>query len=155
MLRVLKAAGIALVTCMAIAAQPAQGLSFADVSAMSNINAPHVSSPENRYIIESMSGGAVVFNCDDDDFLDVAVVNGSSVDRFKKGGDLFVSVYRQTNGGTSKTPTFENVTSLSGLSRKGWGMAVTAVDLDNDKVLDLLATGFEGNAAYRGLGDCK
>ena len=130
-------------------------ISFGDVSAASNINVAHVSAPENRYIIESMSGGAAMFDCDGDDFLDVAVVNGSSVERFKKGGDPFVSLFRQINGTTSKTPTFENITASSGLNRKGWGMAVTAVDLDNDKVLDLFATGFEGNAAYRGLGQCR
>ena len=133
----------------------ARELSFADVSAASGINVPHVSTPENRYIIESMSGGAAVFDCDGDDFLDVAVVNGSSVERFKKGGDLFISLFRQTNGAVTKTPTFENVTSSSGLNRKGWGMAVTAVDLNNDKILDLFATGFEGNAVYRGSGQCK
>ena len=143
----------ALLICGAILGQ--EGPSFADVSAKSGINAAHVSSPENRYIIESMSGGAAIFDCDGDNFLDVAVVNGSSVERFKKGGDLFVSVFRQTNGAASGTPTFENVTSSSGLSRRGWGMAVTAIDLDNDKVLDLFATGFDGNAAYHGLGDCK
>ena len=142
---------------MAVASSVAQqpGLSFADVSAASGINVPHVSTPENRYIIESMSGGAVVFDCDGDEFLDVAVVNGSSVERFKKGGDLFISLFRQTNGASSNTPTFENITSTSGLTRKGWGMAVTAVDLDNDKILDLFATGFEGNAVYRGLGQCR
>ena len=147
-----------ILTCVVTAAwarAQSHGLSFADVSAASGINVPHVSTPENRYIIESMSGGAAVFDCDGDDFLDVAVVNGSSVERLKKGGDLFISLFRQTYGATSKTPTFENVTSTSGLNRKGWGMAVTAVDLDNDKILDLFATGFEGNAVYRGLGQCK
>lgn len=136
-------------------AQARNGISFADVSVASNINVAHVSTPENRYIIESMSGGAAVFDCDGDDFLDVATVNGSSVERFKKGGDLFISLFRQVNGATSKTPIFENVTPSSGLKRKGWGMAVTAVDFDNDKILDLFATGFEGNAAYKGLGQCK
>ena len=137
------------------AAGQQHGLSFADVSAASGVNVPHVSTPENRYIIESMSGGVAVFDCDGDEFLDVAVVNGSSVERFKKGGDLFVSLFQQTNGPVSKSPTFENVTSTAGLARKGWGMAVTAVDLDNDKILDLFATGYEGNAVYRGLGQCK
>ena len=96
-----------------------------------------------------------MFDCNDDDFLDVAVVNGSSVERFKKGGDPFVSLFMQANGTSTKTPTFENITTSSGLNRKGWGMAVTAVDFDNDSVVDLFATGFGGNAAYKGLGQCK
>src|SRR5687767_12014103 len=70
-------------------------ISFKDVSAESGINVPHVSAPENRYIVESMSGGAAVFDCDGDNFLDAATVNGSSIENFKKGGDLFLTLYRQ------------------------------------------------------------
>ncbi|MEP6902160.1 MAG: CRTAC1 family protein [Actinomycetota bacterium] len=137
----------------AFAQKPA--ISFKDVTKESGINVSHISTPENRYIIESMSGGAAVFDCDDDGFLDAATVNGSAVERYKNGGDLFITLYRQTDGAGSKTPKFENITVSAGLSRKGWGMAVTAVDFDNDGLLDLFVTGFNGNAVYRGLGQCK
>ncbi|HEX8734599.1 MAG TPA: CRTAC1 family protein [Pyrinomonadaceae bacterium] len=130
-------------------------ISFADVSAASGINVAHISAAENRYIVESMSGGAAVFDCDGDGFLDAATVNGSSVERFKNGGDLFLTLYRQTDGATSKTPKFENITAIAKLDRKGWGMAVTAVDYDNDGNLDLFITGFGGNAVYRGTGQCR
>ncbi|MEZ5426959.1 MAG: CRTAC1 family protein [Pyrinomonadaceae bacterium] len=130
-------------------------ITFKDASAGSGLEVSHISTPENRYIIESMSGGAAVFDCDDDGFLDVATVNGSSVENFKKGGDLFVSLYRQTDVSNPKTLKFENITSGAGLDRKGWGMAVTAVDFDNDGNLDLFVTGFSGNAVYRGKGGCR
>lgn len=130
-------------------------ISFKDVTKESGINVSHIATPENRYIIESMSGGTAVFDCDGDRFLDVATVNGSSVENFKKGGDLFVTLYRQTDGATNKTPKFENVTEAANLKRKGWGMAVTAVDFDADGKLDIFITGFNGNAVYRGLGQCK
>ncbi|MGI9035811.1 MAG: CRTAC1 family protein [Pyrinomonadaceae bacterium] len=138
-----------------IFAQESPAISFKDISDTSGINVAHVSTPEDRYIVESMSGGAALFDCDGDDFLDVATVNGSSVERFKNGGDLFVTLYRQIDGATSVTPKFENVTSSAGLNRKGWGMAVTAVDFDGDGITDLFVTGFGGNAVYRGLGQCK
>jgi hypothetical protein len=130
-------------------------ISFTDVSAASGISVSHVSTPEKRYIVESMSGGAAIFDCDEDGFLDVATVNGSSVDSYKKGGDSFVTLYRQIDGAASKTPKFENITVSAGLNRKGWGMAITAVDFDNDGFLDLFLTGFGGNAVYRGTGQCK
>lgn len=130
-------------------------ISFADVSNASGVNVSHVSTPENRYIIESMSGGAAVFDCDNDGFLDVATVNGSSVDNFKRGGDSFVTLYRQIDVEKSKTPKFANITETANLTRKGWGMGVTAVDFDADGVLDLFVTGFNGNAAYRGKGGCQ
>ena len=130
-------------------------ITFKDISAVSGINVSHISSAENRYIIESMSGGVAVFDCNRDGFLDVATVNGSSVDNFKKGGDLFVTLYRQVDGAKTATPTFENITQAANLTRKGWGMGVTAVDFDADGNLDLFVTGFNGNAAYRGTGNCK
>ena len=148
-----------IMAAVSLAANPAftqpPAISFADVSATSGLNVPEVSTPEDRYIIESMSGGVALFDCDGDGFLDVATVNGSSVERFKNGGDLFVTLYRQVDGAANKTPKFQNVTSAAGLARKGWGMGVTAVDLDNDGILDLFVTGFNGNAVYKGLGGCK
>jgi len=129
----------------------APAISFTDISAASGLDVPEVSTPENRYIIESMSGGVALFDCDEDGFLDVATVNGSSVERFKNGGDLFITLYRQVDGATSKSPKFQNITAAAGLDRKGWGMGVTAVDFDNDGIVDLFVTGFGGNAMYRGL----
>ena len=76
---------VLLVVCAPVFAQK-PAISFRDVSRESGINIAHVSTPEKRYIIESMSGGAAVFDCDEDGFLDVATVNGSSVERFKNGG---------------------------------------------------------------------
>ena len=130
-------------------------ITFKDISAESGINVSHISTAENRYIIESMSGGAAVFDCDGDGFLDVATINGSSIENFKKGGDLFVTLYRQIDGANTKTPKFENITLAANLNRKGWGMGITAVDFDADGILDLFATGFNGNAVYRGKGQCK
>lgn len=130
-------------------------ISLRDISAESGITVSHISSAENRYIIESMSGGAAIFDCDSDGLQDVATINGSSVDNFKTGGDLFLTLYRQVTLNSPESPKFENVTGAAGLSRKGWGMGITAVDFDNDGLIDLFATGFNGNAVYRAVGPCK
>ena len=131
-------------------------ISFADVSQSSGLTVPHVSTPEKRYIVESMSGGVALFDCDEDGYLDVAVANGSSVERFKAGGDPFITLYRHlSEGDTDAQPRFENITAKAGLTRRGWGMAVTAVDYDNDGRADLFVTGYQGNVLYRGLGQCK
>lgn len=146
---------LSLVLSASAAAAQSSPIVFRDITADAGLTVSHISTAENRYIIESMSGGAAVFDCDGDGFLDVATVNGSSVDNFKRGGDLFVTLYRQVDGARTQTPKFENITALANLKRKGWGMGVTAADLDADGVLDLFITGFNGNAAYRGLGNCR
>src|SRR5687767_13509656 len=103
-----------------------------------------------------MSGGAALFDCNEDGLLDVAVVNGSSVERFKAGGDPFITLYRQEVArSVDATPRFENVSPIAGLTRKGWGMGVTAVDYDNDGRTDLFVTGYQGNVLYRSSGQCK
>lgn len=130
-------------------------ITFKDISAESGLDVSHISTAENRYIIESMSGGAAVFDCNEDGFLDIATINGSSVDNFKKGGDLFFSLYKQIDTSNLKSVKFENITKSANLNRKGWGMGISAVDFDADGILDLFATGFEGNAAYKGKGGCK
>ena len=124
---------------------------FKDIAAEVGLNVPHISTSDKRYIVESMSGGAGVFDCDEDDRLDIVVVNGSTIDHFRKeGGDPLVTLYHQLPDGT-----FKNITQEAGLTRKGWGMGVAVADYDNDGHLDLFVTGYGGNVLYRGLGNCK
>lgn len=125
---------------------------FEDISEKAGLNVKHISTAENRYIVESMSGGAAVFDCNEDGLVDIVTVNGSSVESFKKGGDPFVSLYVRKD---SKAITFSNKTNEAGLKRKGWGMGVNAIDLDNDGKIDLFITGFNGNAVYKGIGGCR
>src|SRR5271163_438176 len=64
---------------------------FRDIAAQAGLTASHISSAEKYYVIESMSGGIGVFDCDNDGKLDIVMVNGSTVDRYKQGGDLLVT----------------------------------------------------------------
>src|SRR5713101_2813861 len=123
---------------------------FEDVTKKAGITASHLSSPEKRYIVESMSGGAGFIDCDNDSKLDIIMVNGSSVDRYKQGGDPMITLYHQDGD-----LHFTDITQAAGLTRKGWGMAVSVMDYDNDGWQDIFVTGFGGNVLYRNLGNCK
>jgi enediyne biosynthesis protein E4 len=123
---------------------------FRDAAQEFGLTVPHISTSDKRYVVESMSGGVGVFDCDDDGRLDVVVVNGSSVERYLKGGDPLVTLYHQEPDGK-----FKDITREAGLTKLGWGMGVAVADYDNDGKLDLFVTGYGGNALYRNLGNCK
>lgn len=125
------------------------GAWFEDVTARAGLAAAHLSSPEKRYIIESMSGGIGLFDCDNDGRLDIVMVNGSSVERYRAGGDPLVTLWRQTGD-----LEFADATRAAGLTARGWGMGVAVADFDNDGWLDLYVTGYGGNALYRNRGGC-
>ena len=71
---------------------------FEDVSRQRGLTVPHISSPDKRYVIESMSGGVGLFDCDNDGKLDILTINGSTVDRYREGGDPMVTLYHQELG---------------------------------------------------------
>ncbi|HKC71358.1 MAG TPA: VCBS repeat-containing protein, partial [Terriglobales bacterium] len=92
---------------------------FVDVAQKLGLTASHISSSGKHYVIESMSGGIGLFDCDDDGRLDIIMANGSSVERYQKGGDPMVTLWRQQTDGT-----FKDITQQAGMTRKGWGMGV-------------------------------
>src|SRR6266446_5436621 len=123
---------------------------FVDVAPQVGLTVLHLASKEQHYIIESVGGGVGFFDCDNDGRLDIVVTNGSSVDRYRAGGDLMVALYHQGADGK-----FTNITEQAGLTVKGWGMGVAVADFNNDGNLDLCVTGYGHSVLYRGLGNCK
>jgi enediyne biosynthesis protein E4 len=123
---------------------------FRDIAARAGLTASHISSAEKHYVIESMSGGVGLFDCDNDGRLDIVMVNGSTVDRYRQsGGDPLVTLWHQ-----DADLKFADITEKAGLPRKGWGMGVAVADFDNDGNLDLFVTSYGGNALYRNKGNC-
>jgi len=123
---------------------------FKDVAKDVGLTGSHIAAPEARYVIDSTSGGVGLFDCDNDGRLDVVLVNGSTVERYRAGSDPLVTLYHQ-----EPDSTFKDITKEAGLTRRGWGMGVAVADYDNDGKLDLFVTGFGGSALYHGLGNCK
>jgi len=124
---------------------------FEDIGPQAGLTVSHISSPDKRYIIESVSGGIGLIDCDNDGKLDIIAVNGSNVDRYRKqGGDPMITLYHQ-----DANLKFTDITQQAGLTRKGWGMGIAVADYDNDGLADIYVTGYGGNVLYHNLGNCK
>ncbi len=127
---------------------------FEDIAQKAGLTVAHISSPDKKYIVESMSGGVGLIDCDNDGKLDIITVNGSTVQQYRQGGDPMITLYHQDTD-SNHNLKFTDITKSAGLTRKGWGMGVAVADYDNDGLQDIYVTGYGGNVLYHNLGNCK
>ena len=104
--------------------------------------------PEQRYILESMSSGAALFDYDNDGDLDLYIVNGWTLEGFPPGAGPTSRLYRNEGGWR-----FTDVTAPAGVGHTGWGMGCCVGDFDNDGHEDLYVTGWGAGVLYRNNGD--
>src|SRR5215467_3488964 len=57
---------------------------FKDIAKEVGLTVSHIAAPEAHYVIDSTSGGLGLFDCDNDDRLDIVLVNGSTVERLRQ-----------------------------------------------------------------------
>jgi len=119
-----------------------------DVASSAGITLMNISgSPSKDLVMDANGNGAAWFDFDRDNDLDALIVNGSTSDRLKLGGDLMAALYRNDGDGT-----FSDVTAAAGLSRRGWGTGVCVGDVDNDGYSDVYVTAFGPNVLWRNTG---
>jgi hypothetical protein len=129
-------------------------MSFRDIASDVGVTTIPNSRTDRRYVLETTGGGGIaLFDCDNDGKLDIAAVNDSTIEQYRSGGDLMITLYHQD--GDSSAIHFTDTTKASGLTTRGWGMAIAVGDYDNDGLPDLYVTGYGKNVLYHNLGKCK
>ena len=121
---------------------------FTDITDKAGIKFTHVSSPEKKYIVESMSGGVALFDYDNDGYLDIYLVNSLTVDLVKSKQKTRSALYHNNGDGT-----FTDVTDKAGVGDIGWGMGVAIGDYDNDGFDDIYVTCLGPNHLLRNNGN--
>ena len=149
-LAVTMAAAVTALTGLAGRQPPPLTFSFSEVGARAGLSAVTVygGMKTNRYLLETTGTGTAAFDYDNDGWLDVFVVNGTTLEGFPKGQEPTSHMYRNKQDGT-----FEDVTAKAGLALTGWGQGACSGDYDNDGNEDLLVTFFGTNRLFRNHGD--
>jgi hypothetical protein len=131
-------------TAHSTAPQGPSAAQFVDVTHASGIDF-HLTcgSLEKRYIMDSMCGGLAVVDYDNDGWMDIFLVNGSTLEDLRAGKCHPGKLYRNNHDGT-----FTDVTTKSGLNHCGWGFGVAVGDYDNDGWEDLYITYLDGAVLY-------
>lgn len=119
-----------------------------DVTEKSGIQFAHSSSPESRYIIESMSGGVLLLDYDRDGWLDIYFTNAPTVEQALRGERPSGALYRNNHDGT-----FTDVTEKAGIGKPCFAMGGAVGDYENDGWPDIYVTCFGGNVLYHNNGN--
>ena len=119
-----------------------------DITDSTGINFDHLSSPEQKYIVESMSGGVALIDYDRDGWPDIYFTNAQSVAMALAGKKARSALYHNNHDGT-----FTDVTDKAGVGYPCWAMGAVVGDYNNDGWPDLLITCFGGVVLYRNNGD--
>jgi hypothetical protein len=124
------------------------GVTYRDITAAAGLSGfKHVSgSADKNYIIEAIGSGVALWDFDNDGYIDIYLVNGSTLDRLERGAAAPSAALFRNNG----DGTFTDVTVERGVTNERWGQGVCAGDFDNDGFEDLYVTNFGKNRLYRG-----
>lgn len=131
-------------------AAPALAARFTDVTARAGLaDARNVSGApvDKRYLVEEMGCGVALFDYDNDGWLDIFLVNGSTFDP-PRGRKPTSYLFHNNRDGT-----FTDVTHKAGLAHSGWGQACCVGDYDNDGFDDLFISCWGRNVLYHNNGD--
>ena len=119
---------------------------FVDVAAKSGLTMMNVfgGTDTKKYIIETTGTGVAIFDYDNDGWLDLFIVNGTTLEGFPNGKGPTNHLYRNNHDGT-----FTDVTLKAGLAATGWGQGVCIGDYNNDGWEDIYVTYYGKNLLYR------
>ena len=119
---------------------------FADVSKQSGLASwAHVmGSTKKDYILEADGSGVGLIDYDNDGWLDIYLVNGSTFDALDgKQPAPHAALFHNNHDGT-----FTDVAAKAGVMNDRWGFGVAVGDYDNDGWPDMVVTNYGKNRLY-------
>lgn len=136
-----------------LSATSPHAVTFRDVAPKAGLKDVIVSGgPAKKYVLEVNGSGTCWLDYDGDGWMDLYLVNGSTLGQLQKKAPQTGTnhLYRNNHDGT-----FSDVTRSAGVAGMGWGFGCVAADYDNDGRTDLLVTNLGPNILYRNVGNGK
>jgi hypothetical protein len=119
---------------------------FQDVAKEAGLTSWHhtAGTAEKRLILEAKGPGVCLLDYDNDGWLDIYLVNGSTYDALSgKTTPPHAALFHNNHDGT-----FTDVTEKAGVTNDRWGYGCTVGDYDNDGWPDLYVTNYGKNRLY-------
>jgi hypothetical protein len=100
--------------------------------------------PQKNFIIETNGSGVALLDYDNDGWLDIYLVNGSTFDALDgKEKPPQAALFHNNHDGT-----FTNVATQAGVTNDRWGSGVSVADYDNDGWPDIFVGNYGKNRLY-------
>jgi hypothetical protein len=119
---------------------------FEDIAAKAGLTTWHhtMGTPSKGMILETVGSGVALLDYDNDGWLDIYLVNGSTFPALAgKQPAPSAALFHNNHDGT-----FTNVAAKAGVTNDRWGFGAVVGDYDNDGWPDLYVTSFGGNRLY-------
>jgi hypothetical protein len=119
---------------------------FEDVTRQSGLDKFHhySGSPEKSTILDAPGSGVALLDYDNDGWLDIYLVNGSTIAAMKGTEPApHAALFHNNHDGT-----FTDVTAKAGVANERWGFGVAIADYDNDGWPDIYVANFGKNRLY-------
>jgi hypothetical protein len=119
---------------------------FADESEKAGLThwAHKMGTPSKSYIIETKGSGVGLIDYDNDGWLDIYVVNGSTAAALEgKEPAPHAALFHNNHDGT-----FTDVAAQAGVTNDRWGFGAAVADYDNDGWPDIFVSNFGKNRLY-------
>ncbi len=119
---------------------------FQDISKQAGLTVwrHKMGSPEKRYILETPGSGVALLDYDNDGWLDIYVVNGSTYEALDgKEPAPKAALFHNNHDGT-----FTDVATKAGVTNERWGFGAAVGDYDNDGWPDIYVSNYGKNRLY-------
>jgi hypothetical protein len=119
---------------------------FQDVAAAAGLTTwtHHMGTPQKDLILETVGSGVALLDYDNDGWLDIYLVNGSTFDALSgKTTPPHAALFHNNHDGT-----FTDVAEKAGVGNDRWGVGAVVGDFDNDGWPDIYVTNYGGNRLY-------